>query len=312
MNKKLTLFLALACTLISVTSACGGHDHSHHHDGKSHAQRVRELQLSQEEVNHDHSHHDGKSHAQRMRELQEEEEEEDDDDDDDALVVTAEQIAEKARNDFNGEAFVLGTQEFVDAAAMVNEGKRCTAEDMTEEEEGAQRKLVQDFVEKKNRGGKNLRALQEEFTPVDIPVYFHVVREEGELLEAVPNDKIIDSMDVLNDAYLNTGFSFYLAGITRNDNTAWYEAEFNMAGVEMEMKTALKQGGSNVLNVYASEAGGFLGSATWPSHYALSPETMQYDGVTINDRTVPGGTMNRFNLGKTLVHEVGTLMRLLV
>lgn len=303
---NLTLFLALACTaLVSVTtSACDGHDH-HHHDGKSHAQRMRELQLSQEEGNRHHSGHDGKSHAQRMRELQEENED-DDDDDDNAIVVTAEQIAAKARNDFNGEAIVLGTQEFVDAVAMVNEGKRCTAEDMTEEEEGVQRKLVQEFVEKKNRGGKNLRALQEEFVPVEIPVYFHVVRAEGELLEAVPNDKIIDSMDVLNDAYLNTGFSFYLAGITRNDNTAWYEAEYNMAGVEMEMKTALKQGGSNVLNVYASEAGGFLGSATWPSHYALSPETMQYDGVTINDRTVPGGTMNRFNLGKTLVHEVGT------
>jgi hypothetical protein len=61
-----------------------------------------------------------------------------------------------------------------------------------------------------------------------VPVYFHVVTDgaTGSLTDA----QIAAQMDVLNVTYAGgeggarTGFSFYLAGVTRTDNAGWFYA----------------------------------------------------------------------------------------
>ena len=134
---------------------------------------------------------------------------------------------------------------------------------------------------------------------------------EGLFLVLIPScsrdQQIKDQIDVLNTDYKPTGLQFQLVNVTRVENPKW----FNDAGPETpeqtEMKTALRRGGPDALNLYSvsfnnSAAEGLLGYATFPSNYTMSPKD---DGVVINFATLPGGVATPYNLGRTLTHEVG-------
>jgi hypothetical protein len=134
----------------------------------------------------------------------------------------------------------------------------------------------------------------------DIPVYWHVIRS-GSGAGGVTSQQIADSIAVLDAAYAGTSFSFTLVATDTSDNDAWYTTTGGAS--EAQMKSALRQGGSNALNVYSNEMGdGLLGWATFPSSYAGNPS---YDGVVILQSSVPGGSAAPYNEGDTLTHEVG-------
>ncbi|GMT97637.1 zinc metalloprotease [Corallococcus caeni] len=138
---------------------------------------------------------------------------------------------------------------------------------------------------------------------VNVPVYFHVINNGTSVSSGnIPDSQITSQMNVLNAAYANTPFRFTLAGTDRTTNSTW----FNLAqgsSAERSMKTTLRKGGKESLNIYtANLSGGLLGWATFPSSYTSSPSM---DGVVILFSSVPGGTASPYNLGDTGTHEVG-------
>jgi hypothetical protein len=134
----------------------------------------------------------------------------------------------------------------------------------------------------------------------NIPVYWHIIRSSSGA-GGVTSQQITSSISVLNAAYAGTSFSFSLVSTDVSNNDAWYTTTGGTS--ESQMKNALRQGGSNALNVYSNEmGGGLLGWATFPSSYSSSPKI---DGVVILQGSVPGGNAVPYNEGDTLTHEVG-------
>ena len=151
------------------------------------------------------------------------------------------------------------------------------------------------------------RPANSELTPSHvIPVYFHIIHRANGTGGTVTAAQINNQIAVLNAAYAPSSFSFTLAGTDNSNNDAWYVTTGGTS--ERQMKTALRRGGSNALNVYTNEmGGGLLGFATFPSDYARNPAL---DGVVILFSSLPGGTAVPYNLGDTATHEVGHWMGL--
>jgi hypothetical protein len=140
-----------------------------------------------------------------------------------------------------------------------------------------------------------------------IPVYWHVIRNGTGIANGdIPDSQITAQINVLNSAYASTGWQFTLAAIDRTTNASWYTCSGGTC--ETQMKTALRRGSADDLNIYSNNmGGGLLGWATFPSSYASNPTN---DGVVLLYSSVPGGTAAPYNLGDTGTHEVGHWMGL--
>jgi pregnancy-associated plasma protein-A len=140
-----------------------------------------------------------------------------------------------------------------------------------------------------------------------IKVHTHVI------LDAAGGGDIPDSMiqaqiQVLNDAYAGkTGgakmpFKFVNSSVDRTKNAAWFTVTPDTAA-ETDMKTTLRVGGADELNIYYANIGdGLLGWATFPSDFTSAPKM---DGVVILNASLPGGAATPYNEGDTATHEVG-------
>jgi len=150
---------------------------------------------------------------------------------------------------------------------------------------------------------------------VTIPVAFHVVRADTTVEGGnVPRSEITAQISVLNDAYsgatggADTSFRFSLASVDRTTNTSWFK--LGGAGKERKMKTALKVGGPDTLNIYSAELGhGLLG---WSYLAQDAAKVGVLDGVVMHFKTLPGGGWGRhYSQGDTTTHEVGHWLNLL-
>ena len=148
-----------------------------------------------------------------------------------------------------------------------------------------------------------------------VPVYFHVITDGrvGNLTARQLDAQVA----VLNKTFggreggFRTNFSFYLAGVTRTDNAAWFGAA--PGGVnEHSMKSTLRQGGNNALNVYTTSGGGYLGWAYLPD-ILTKPGQAYLDGVVLHWESLPGVSdtfAGQYDLGETLTHEAGHWLNL--
>jgi hypothetical protein len=148
-----------------------------------------------------------------------------------------------------------------------------------------------------------------------VPVYFHVVTDGsiGNLTEA----QIAAQMNVLNVTFAGgeggteTGFRFKLVGVTRTDNADWFYS--GPGGTdEHSMKRALREGGTDTLNLYSTTAGPYLGWAYLPS-IVTKPGQAYLDGIVVDWESMPGTSTTyagRYDQGETATHEAGHWLNL--
>ncbi|MCM2315377.1 MAG: zinc metalloprotease [Thermoanaerobaculia bacterium] len=202
-----------------------------------------------------------------------------------------------SRNEWTDHTpFVMNGEEFESQEDFLNSGRRCASNVQPAEAEAMER----DFFNRIMETGLS------EATGGVINVYVHnITRSNG--TGGATSQMINSQMNVLNSAYAGTGWSFNLVSAQDVPNDTWYTVGYG-SPAETAMKTALRQGSADDLNMYfANIGGGLLGWATFPSSYASSPSK---DGVVILTASLPGGNASPYNLGDTATHEVGHWMGL--
>ena len=155
---------------------------------------------------------------------------------------------------------------------------------------------------------------------IKIPTYWHNIETDAGF-GGVTLEQIEANMAVLNDSFESAGFYFELMAVTNTMNSDYYsysidlelppgdDPRFQLTPVQSEarMKTELKEGGCNTLNIYSNQPfeGNFfiIGDSTVPFFCQGADTTM--DGVIVNTEAVVGGSFTGLNRGKVLVHEVG-------
>lgn len=147
---------------------------------------------------------------------------------------------------------------------------------------------------------------------VTIPVVVHVIQENSTRAGGnIPDSMISNQITVLNQAYSGatggaaTAFAFQLTKINRVVNPSWYPI-LDGSSAERSMKSALREGGKNTLNLYLGDVTpGLLGWATFPQRRLNSA-----DGVVVLNESLPGGNETNYNQGDTATHEVGHWLNL--
>jgi len=141
---------------------------------------------------------------------------------------------------------------------------------------------------------------------VSIPVAVHIVAGNDGTGD-ISDNAVNAQMQVLNQAYQGTGYSFTLASIDRTYNRKWSTHRYGSRD-EARMKQALAIDPATTLNLYfCNIGGGLLGYATFPDMYA---ENSYMHGVVCLYSTVPGGSAAPYNEGDTGTHEVGHFLGL--
>ncbi|PNP49465.1 hypothetical protein THARTR1_09787 [Trichoderma harzianum] len=147
------------------------------------------------------------------------------------------------------------------------------------------------------------RAAQE----IGISVYVHVVASSQNETDGYLSDETIYSqLQVLSSDYQPANISFTLKTIDRTINETWAN------GTDLElMWYSVRNGSYNDLNLWFIPTLHTLGLCTVPTADDNLDVALVQDGCTIRSDTVPGGSLNHYNLGKTLTHEVGHWLGLL-
>ncbi|KAF1961439.1 hypothetical protein CC80DRAFT_543786 [Byssothecium circinans] len=146
-----------------------------------------------------------------------------------------------------------------------------------------------------------------------IDTVFHIVAKSATKGD-ITNDMPQAQHDALNAAYKPYGISFNLINVTWNTNDKWAVGEKDD---DAEMKRTLRQGTYRTLNIYFQTdlTGGVLGRCTLPSQLQptgkTTPTVYANDGCNVNANTMPDGTLEDYNSGKTAVHETGHWLGLL-
>jgi len=121
---------------------------------------------------------------------------------------------------------------------------------------------------------------------------------------AVKKEGRAGQIKVLNEAYRKAGFEFVYneAEVTTTVQATWFKMTLD-GPAEREAKKKLKSDPTRFLNLYTAQPlGGVLGWARFPWQLSGDPEM---DGVVLDWRTLPGGSLAPYNAGDTGTHEVG-------
>ena len=204
------------------------------------------------------------------------------------------------------ERFMLNGLTGDSKESFIHSGARCGFEDRTPAEAAAEEaKFRSDLLKAGYDASDTVHAAN---GSININIYFHIITSTTGA-GAVSQTHIVDQMNMLNDGFKQTTFMFSLVSVTTTTNDAWFNA-VGGSNDQSQMKNSLRMGDASDLNIYTNTplnpldpAGEpLLGYATFPDKYANNPID---DGVVVLYSTLPGGTKAPFNLGDTLIHEVG-------
>jgi len=156
----------------------------------------------------------------------------------------------------------------------------------TEEEKKVYDAIYEDF---KKAGGSKTNSVYV------IPTVVHILKANSNTNnEAIGIEQ--EQIDILNEAMADSDspFFFNMIEVKTWINSNWWNDS-------NDMKSSTRVGDMGTLNVWFNNpGGGLLGYATFPqNNYNAN------DGVVINHGAVNGGSISNYNLGDTLVHEVG-------
>ncbi|KAI0883098.1 Metalloprotease [Annulohypoxylon maeteangense] len=183
-----------------------------------------------------------------------------------------------------------------------NSTRLCGTPDPTPEQMAASEVMLQ--KEREMRVNGNFRAL----ASITVNTYFHVVAASTSVADGyLTATMIADQLAVMNKDYSPHGITFNLVGTDYTVNSNWASD-----GSELAMKRALRKGTYSDLNVYflGNLGGGLLGYCYFPTTAQSGSTDFYLDGCTILGQSVPGGSAAPYNLGGTVVHEVGHWMNL--
>mmetsp|Transcript_13482 Transcript_13482/g.28307 ORF Transcript_13482/g.28307 Transcript_13482/m.28307 type:complete len:483 (+) Transcript_13482:482-1930(+) len=235
--------------------------------------------------------------------------------------------------------FTVGDVAYECKMDFIERGGNCRTPERTAEEEVLDEDDFRFWKEaKKSKAGKGRMMMRDgrrlegcvncvnwETDIITVPTYFHVIRDGSTGQKYVYNDNpeyIENQIKVLNLGFRgeigmfpqyngrsypryreedsDTRIQFCLMGTTETNNRDFYQDNNENA-----MKTALRRGGMETLNVFVNTAGGYLGYAYFPeSSFSVN------DGVTLLNDSLPGGDISDYNEGDTLTHEVGHWLNL--
>lgn len=144
--------------------------------------------------------------------------------------------------------------------------------------------------------------------PITVPVAFHVIRKDLTAAGGNVTDAQIQAqMKVLNDSYggktggARTGSRFDLLSVDRTTAPQWFH--LTGYGQDLAMKTALKVGGPETLNIYTAKLGANLLGYAYLAQDAEAVGVL--DGVVIHFQSLPGGSFTNYSEGDTATHEIG-------
>ena len=172
-------------------------------------------------------------------------------------------------------------------------GVRCAARNPT----AFERWLVESAIVEARSAGDFVQRRDD----VVIPVIFHIYRKGNGRFD-VTDETVEAQMDVLNQSFARSGYSFELQEIRRYKRNR-FATKCDRTGIERKMKRKHAVDVETTLNVYSCRpGGGILGYAYLPGDL---PEDDFRHGVVILHSSMPGGSSAPYNEGDTLVHEVG-------
>lgn len=171
--------------------------------------------------------------------------------------------------------------------------KRCATREMSTADQlrmgGLEKSYIQDIEEINFRRS------------VSIPVHFiHLTKEDaGAINQDIRNAQI----QVMNNAFQPSGVSFFEEQNENLNREDFFEMRHGSA-VERACKTLFQHiDPYRVLKFYTADLGkNTFGWASFP--YEMDGDPVM-DGIVVSFDTLPGGSRERFNLGKTAVHEAG-------
>jgi hypothetical protein len=241
-----------------------------------------------------HSHQHNKHHLENDNEYDTELS-----DGDPANGLSAEIHGRRSQSQFRVGNYNWGTLDAFEAA-----GARCVSSEPSPRQVQNSDDILDDY---RRRFGSNRRLA----TAKQIPVYFHVIKPSNGRGGDVSNAQITEQITVLNASFQGISasqgdFVFTHMGTSTTKSNSYYGANIGTS-TERQMKSSLRQGGANALNIYTNAPdGGVLGWATFPDRVKSSTGSINSnDGIVLRFDTLPGGSLFPYNRGDTAVHEVG-------